>query len=106
MELLRRLVDAAGIHVVLVLRDDFLLQCHGFRELEPIFSELTPVGPPDGAKLRRALTEPAAATATASRASCSSTRWWRRWRRSGGRCRCSRSQCRGCGSCGTASGGC
>ncbi len=59
-ELLRRLVDAAGIHVVLVLRDDFLLACHHHPQLEPIFSDLTPVGPPAGGELRRALTEPAA----------------------------------------------
>jgi len=34
--LLRRLVDAAGIHLVLVLRDDFLIECHRFPALEPI----------------------------------------------------------------------
>ena len=60
VELLRRLVNAAGIHVVLVLRDDFLLECHRYPELAPIFSDLTPVGPPAGAELRRAVTEPAA----------------------------------------------
>ncbi len=49
VELLRRLVDAAGIHVVLVLRDDFLLECHRHPQLEPIFSDLTPIGPPAGA---------------------------------------------------------
>jgi WD40 repeat protein/DNA-binding winged helix-turn-helix (wHTH) protein len=59
-ELLRRLVDAAGIHVVLALRDDFLLACHHHPQLEPIFSDLTPVGPPSGKELRRALIEPAA----------------------------------------------
>jgi DNA-binding winged helix-turn-helix (wHTH) protein/WD40 repeat protein len=58
--LLRRLVDAAGIHLVLVLRDDFLIECHRFPELEPILKDLTLVGPPVGAALRRALTEPAA----------------------------------------------
>ena len=58
--LLRRLVDAAGIHVVLALRDDFLLECHRFRLLAPIFTELTPVGPPPAPELRRVLTEPAA----------------------------------------------
>ena len=44
----------------LVLRDDFLLECHRFPELAPIFDHLTPVGPPPSAELRRALTEPAA----------------------------------------------
>ena len=60
VELLRRLVDAAGIHVAIVLRDDFLLECHSFPRLAPIFNQLTPVGPPPAAELRRALTEPAA----------------------------------------------
>lgn len=60
VELLRRLVDAAGIHVALVLRDDFLLECHRHPRLAPIFGELTPVGPPPGTELRKALTEPAA----------------------------------------------
>jgi DNA-binding winged helix-turn-helix (wHTH) protein/WD40 repeat protein len=56
--MLRRLVDAAGIHVVLILRDDFLYECHRFPELEPILRDLTLVGPPRGLALRRALTEP------------------------------------------------
>jgi len=58
--LLRRLVDAAGVHAVLVLRDDFLFECHRFPVLEPILKDLTLVGPPVGSALRRALTEPAA----------------------------------------------
>ncbi|MEX1309094.1 MAG: winged helix-turn-helix domain-containing protein [Candidatus Sulfomarinibacteraceae bacterium] len=60
VDLLRRLVDAAGIHLVLVLRDDFLLDCHAYPGLAPIFADLTPVGPPAGPELRRAITEPAA----------------------------------------------
>ncbi len=60
VDLLRRLVDAAGIHLVLVLRDDFLLDCHDYPQLAPIFADLTPVGPPAGPDLRRAITEPAA----------------------------------------------
>ncbi len=60
VELLRRLVDAAGIHVALVLRDDFLLECHRHPALDPIFGELTPVGPPPGSELWKALSEPAA----------------------------------------------
>jgi len=60
VELLRRLANAAGIHVVLVLRDDFLLECHRHPMLAPIFDHLTPVGPPPPAELRGALTEPAA----------------------------------------------
>jgi WD40 repeat protein/DNA-binding winged helix-turn-helix (wHTH) protein len=58
--LLRRLADAAGIHVVLTLRDDFLLECQRFPELLPIFADLTPVGPLPGPELRRVLIEPAA----------------------------------------------
>jgi WD40 repeat protein/DNA-binding winged helix-turn-helix (wHTH) protein len=60
VDLLRLLVDAAGIHVVLVLRDDFLIECHRYWQLAPVFGELTAVGPPRGSELRRALIEPAA----------------------------------------------
>jgi WD40 repeat protein len=60
VDLVRRLADAAGVHVVLAMRDDFLLECHRYPELAPIFADLTPVGPPSGRELRRALTEPAA----------------------------------------------
>ena len=41
------------------MRDDFLFHCHLHRALAPIFSELTPLGPPVGAALRRALVQPA-----------------------------------------------
>ena len=58
--LLRRLVDAADIHIVLAMRDDFLYQCQRFPEIAPIFRDLTPLGPPGADALRRALTEPAA----------------------------------------------
>jgi DNA-binding winged helix-turn-helix (wHTH) protein/WD40 repeat protein len=58
--LLRRLVDAADVHVVLAMRDDFLYRCHGFPEIAPIFKNLTPLAPPAPESLRRALTEPAA----------------------------------------------
>jgi WD40 repeat protein/DNA-binding winged helix-turn-helix (wHTH) protein len=58
--LLRRLVDAADVHLVLVLRDDFLVRCHHHPQLAPIFSDLTPVAPPSDQDLRRALVEPAA----------------------------------------------
>ncbi len=60
IELLRRLVDAADVHVVLGLRDDFLHRCQQFREISPIFKELTPLGLPTPDGLRRALVEPAA----------------------------------------------
>ena len=58
--LLRRLVDAADIHVVLAMRDDFLFQCEAFPEIAPVFDGLTPLGPPRTDALRRAITEPAA----------------------------------------------
>ena len=58
-ELLGRFVLEADVHVLLSLRDDFLLQCQRFEDLRPIFSELTPVTPPLGAALRRALVQPA-----------------------------------------------
>ena len=41
--------------------DDFLLRCNRHGALGPIFSELTPLDPPSGAALRRALVQPALA---------------------------------------------
>src|SRR5207249_11392159 len=38
---------------------DFLFYCHRFESLSPIFSELTALGAPIGAALRRALVQPA-----------------------------------------------
>ena len=58
--LLRRLVDAADVHVVLAMRDDFLYQCQRFPEIAPDLRGLTPLGAPRADALRRALTEPAA----------------------------------------------
>jgi WD40 repeat protein len=58
-ELLGRFVLEADVHVLLSLRDDFLLQCQAFEDLRPIFSELMPLTPPLGAALRRALVQPA-----------------------------------------------
>ena len=58
-EVLGRLVLEADVHVLLSLRDDFLLQCQLFEELHPVFSELTPLIPPAGEALRRALVQPA-----------------------------------------------
>ena len=58
-ELLGRFVLEADVHVLLSLRDDFLLQCQTFEDLRPIFSELMPLTPPLGAALRRALVQPA-----------------------------------------------
>ncbi|MCK5376243.1 MAG: winged helix-turn-helix domain-containing protein, partial [Acidobacteria bacterium] len=58
--LLRRLVDAADVHIALVLRHDFLSRCQQFPVIAPIFKDLTVIGPPAGEALRRALKEPAA----------------------------------------------
>jgi WD40 repeat protein/DNA-binding winged helix-turn-helix (wHTH) protein len=60
IELLRRLVDAADIHIALVIRHDFLPRCQRFPKIAPIFKDVTAIGPPSGAALRRALKEPAA----------------------------------------------
>ena len=58
-ELLERLVSKPTTHVLLSMRDDFLFRCHEHDALTPVFSELSPIGPPAGAALRRALTQPA-----------------------------------------------
>ena len=58
-ELLARLPLEADVHVLLSMRDDFLLQCHDHEALAPIFSELTPLRAPIGSALRRALVQPA-----------------------------------------------
>ena len=58
-ELLGRLPLEAEVHVLLSMRDDFLFHCQAFEPLAPIFSELTPIGAPTGAALRRAIVQPA-----------------------------------------------
>lgn len=60
-ELLGRLPVEADVHVLLSLRDDFLFRCHEHEALAPAFAELTPLGPPTGPALRRALVQPAVA---------------------------------------------
>jgi WD40 repeat protein len=57
--LVGRLVSEADVHVVLSLRDDFLMPCHEQAALAPIFKELTPLGALTAEGLRRALVEPA-----------------------------------------------
>jgi WD40 repeat protein/predicted Ser/Thr protein kinase len=59
--LLGRLVLEADCHVVLSLRDDFLLRCNAHEALAPAFSDLTPLGALSESALRRALTQPALA---------------------------------------------
>lgn len=58
-EQLGRLALDADVHVLLSMRDDFLFHCHAYPALSPIVSELTMLGPPTGAALRRALIQPA-----------------------------------------------
>lgn len=58
-ELLGRLASEADVHVLLVMRDDFLFHCHKHPQLAPIASDLTMLGPPVGSALRRALVQPA-----------------------------------------------
>jgi len=57
--LLSRLVLDADVHVLLSIRDDFLLRCQAHEALRPIFEGLVPLGPPTGDALRRALVQPA-----------------------------------------------
>ena len=59
--LLGQLVLEADAHVVLSLRDDFLIHCHAHEALAPAFSDLTPLGPLSESGLRRALVQPALA---------------------------------------------
>ncbi len=60
IELLRRIVDAADVHLVLAMRDDYLYRCQQYEQIAPIFKDLTPLPPPQPEGLRRALKEPAA----------------------------------------------
>jgi WD40 repeat protein/uncharacterized protein YukE len=57
--LLLRMVLEADIHVLLSMREDFLFRCHAVPGFEPVFHEITPIGPPVGGALRRALIQPA-----------------------------------------------
>ncbi len=52
----------SGAHVLLSMRDDFLIHCHTQPALAPVFKDLTPVLPLEGSSLRSALTEPARAS--------------------------------------------
>ncbi len=59
VELIVQAAQEVNVRVLLSMRDDFLLRCHEYPALAPIFSELTPLGPLTGAALRRALVQPA-----------------------------------------------
>ncbi|MGD8897540.1 MAG: protein kinase, partial [Acidobacteriota bacterium] len=58
-ELIGRLTREADVHVLLSLRDDFLMRCHQHEPLARVFSELTPLDTLTREGLRRAVTEPA-----------------------------------------------
>jgi WD40 repeat protein len=58
-ELLGRLSKEAEVHVLLSLRDDFLMRCHQHEPLARVFSELTPLDTLSRDGLRRAIAEPA-----------------------------------------------
>jgi WD40 repeat protein len=58
-DLLGRLAIEADVHVLLVMRDDFLIRCHEHPRLAPISADLTMLGSPTGSALRRALVQPA-----------------------------------------------
>jgi WD40 repeat protein len=58
-DLLGKIASLAGVHVLLSMRDDFLFGCYGYKALAAIFESITPLGPPTGDDLRRALIEPA-----------------------------------------------
>lgn len=57
--LLGRLANEADIHVLLSLRDDFLMRCSDHPPLAPVFSEITPLTALTKDGLERALLEPA-----------------------------------------------
>ena len=59
--LLGRLVSEGDIHVVLSLRDDFLIRCCEQSALAPVLAHLTALLPLSRDALRRAIVEPAAA---------------------------------------------
>jgi WD40 repeat protein len=57
--LIGRLAAEVDVHVLLSLRDDFLMRCHDYGALAPVFDGLTPLGTLTGDALRRAVVEPA-----------------------------------------------
>jgi WD40 repeat protein len=58
-ELIGRLALEADVRVLLSMRDDFLMECRGHDALVPVFGSLTPLMPPTGPALRRAVVQPA-----------------------------------------------
>jgi serine/threonine protein kinase/WD40 repeat protein len=60
-QLVGRLTKEADVHVLLSLRDDFLMRCHPHEPLARVFSELTPLDTLTREGLRQAVVEPAKA---------------------------------------------
>jgi WD40 repeat protein len=58
-DLLSRLASEADVHVLVSLRDDFLMKCAEHAGLAPLFESLTPLPALARSGLRRALVEPA-----------------------------------------------
>jgi hypothetical protein len=85
--LVGRLVSEADVHVLLSLRDDFLMRCNDQPALAGVFTELTPLGPLTAGACGGRWSSPRASAATNSRTRPSWTRWSRRSRASGGPCR-------------------
>lgn len=54
-----RLPIESDVHVVLSMRDDFLIRCRDHEALAPVFAQLVPLQPLTGDALRRALVQPA-----------------------------------------------
>jgi DNA-binding winged helix-turn-helix (wHTH) protein/WD40 repeat protein len=57
--LLARLCGEADVHVLLSMRDDFLIRCSDHAALSPVFEAITPLSALGPDALRRALVEPA-----------------------------------------------
>ena len=58
-KLLGKLALETDAHVLVSMRDDFLFYCSSQPALAPMFSDLTPLRPPSGTALRRAVVQPA-----------------------------------------------
>ena len=58
--LLGRIARDADVHLLLSLRDDFLIRCSEHEDLAPVFESLTPLTGLGTSGLRRAVVEPAA----------------------------------------------
>ncbi len=106
-ELLRRLPLEADVHVVLSMRDDFLMECHRHEALQARRPGPDAARPADR---RQPAPRPGAAGDAVRLPLRGRRRWWTRcsarWKASAARCRCSPSPRRSCGSGGTGRAAC